>query len=376
MANKFVSSTGPIGTGDGSSEANAWSLANALSSAAAGDYVWIKNNGVYTGNFTVNCNGSNTANTHIFFIGYNDLNNCDLINHISDMDFGRAFWGGPIKPNAENCWVDVNGGGNSADVVYQNAKNNIHWRNIYFHNVNMVGVYCAYNMKNSQNCSFTKCKFEHSNINLWIDSNSTNCLIKYCYFNDCSGQNLDLGGGSYLNTFSHCVFNGGKVKMYRSIGCHSIFIGGTYGIGAYYYQNLVFNNVMYNQTSYCLAYGHNSYVGGLIEYNNIFIPATKNIPAIFRNGNGSITFSGFGCAYCINDNSILDVPYSGQNGLNVNPQFADAANNDFRSRNPLVLRGGMPNLSDNTTQIGAIMQKYQFANRGQYANPGRISIFK
>jgi hypothetical protein len=376
MANKFVSSTGPKGTGDGSSEGNAWSLANALSNAVASDYVWIKNDGVYAGTFTVNCSGSYTANTHIFFIGYNDINNCDLVNHVSDMDYGQPFWGGPLNPNAENCWVDIDGQGAAANIVYQYSKNNIHWRNVYFHNSDQISLHCAYNVRNCQNISFTKCKFRHGDINLWMDNNSTNCIIKYCYFSDYNSSNLDIGGGSYLNIFSHCVFNGGRAKIYRSVACNSIFIGGNYAVGAYYYQNIVFNNTMYNQSDYCLAYGHNSYTGGLIEYNNIFILAAKNLPAIYKNGNGSLAYSGFGCAYCVNDDSVLDNPYSGQNGLNVNPLFVNAAGNDFRPTNSLVLRGGMPDFAGNPAQIGAILQKYQFVKRWRAANPGRLSIFK
>jgi len=374
MANKFVSSAGPKGTGDGSSEENAWSLTNALTGAAAGDYVWIKNDGTYAGTFTVECSGSYTVNTHIFFIGYNDINNCDLINHISDMDYGRAYWGGPLNLNAANCWVNIES--SATNTVYQSGKNNIHWRNIGFRNNNLALGYYTYNMKSSQNCSFIKCRFEHGDINLWVDSNSTNCLIKYCYFSDYIGSNLDIGGGSYLNIFSHCVFNGGRAKMYRSIGCNSIFIGGSYAVGAFYFQNTVFNNTMYNQTSYCLGYGHNSYPGGLIEYNNIFIPVAKNVPAICSNGYGTLTYSGFGCAYCINDNSVLDTPYDGERGLNVNPHFVNPAGNDFRPTNPNVLRGGMPDFADNPGQIGAILQKCQFISKSGTANMGRLSIFR
>jgi hypothetical protein len=376
MANKFVSSTGPKGTGNGSSEENAWSLANALSNAAAGDYVWIKNDGTYAGTFTVNCSGSYTANTHIFFIGYNDINNCDLTNHISDMDYGRSFWGGPLNPNAENCWVNINGQGAAANVVYQYSKHNIHWRNIYFHNSNKQTYNCAFYLKSCSSVTFTKCKFTDGYINLWVDTNSTNSMIKYCYFSDYVASNLDIGGGSYLNIFSHCVFNGGAAKMYRSLGCHSIFIGGTYAVGAFYYQNIVFNNTMYNQSSFCLLYGHDSYAGGLIEYNNIFIPAAKNLPAIYKNGNGSLTYSGYSCAYCVNDNSVLDNPYSGENGLNVNPQFVNPANGDFRVTNPALLIGGMPDITDIPSQIGAVNGRYQFISKARAANIGRLSIFR
>ncbi|MFA5291643.1 MAG: hypothetical protein WC496_01265 [Phycisphaerae bacterium] len=376
MANKFVSSAGPKGTGDGSSEENARNLTIALTSAAAGDYVWIKNDGTYAGIFIVGCSGSYTANTHIFFIGYNDINNCDLVNHISDMDYGRGYWGGPLNPNAANCWVNIDGQGAATNVVYQYSKNNIHWRNIYFHNSNKAAYNCAFYAKSCSGTTFTKCKFTDGYMNLWVDTNSTNCMIKYCYFSDYTISNLDIGGGSYLNMFSHCVFNGGAAKIYRSTGCNSIFIGGAYAVGAFYFQNIVFNNTMYNQSSYCLAYGHDSYAGGLIEYNNIFVPAVKNVPAIYKNGYGSLAYSGFGCAYCIADNSILDTPYNGENCLNVNPQFVNIAGNDFRPTNPLLLRGGMPDFVGNPGRIGAVLQKYQFISKARAANMGRLSIFR
>ncbi|MCE5340537.1 MAG: hypothetical protein LLF92_05340 [Planctomycetaceae bacterium] len=376
MADKFISSAGPLGTGDGNSEANAWSLANALAGATAGDYVWIKNDGVYYGIFTVGCTGSYADNTHIYFIGYNNIANCDLVNHISDMDMGQTFWGGPMNPTASNCWVDIDGQGATNHVVYQYQKNNVHWRNIHFHNNSKTANYSAFYVKYCSGVTFSKCKFTDGYINLWVDTNSTSCMIKYCYFSDYGATNLDIGGGSYLNIYSHCVFNGGHAKMYRSVGCNSIFIGGNYGIGAYYYQNIVFNNTMYGQTSYCLCYGHNSYAGGLIEYNNIFIPAAKNIPAIYRNGSGSLAYSGCGCAYSVADDSVLDTPYSGEDGLNVNPQFVNAAANDFRVLNPLLLRGGMPDFTGRQTQIGAVLQQYQFTKRSAAGNPARMSIFK
>lgn len=376
MADKFVSSTGPCGTGNGSSEANAWSFANALANAAAGDYVWVKNDGVYSGTFNVGCSGSYTDNTHIYFIGYNNLANCDLVNHISDMDIGQPFWAGPMNPTAPNCWVDVNGQGAVNHIVNQYQKHNIHWRNFYFHNNSKTATYGAFCARGCNGVTFTKCKFCDGYINLIVDMNCTNCMIKHCYFSSYAVTNLDIGGGSYHNIYSHCVFNGGQVKMYRAVGCNSLFIGGNYGIGAYYFQNTAFNNTMYNQVMYCMAYGHNSYSGGLIEYNNIFIPAAKNLPAIYRNGSGTLVYSGYGCAYCLNENAVLDTPYAGQAGLNVNPNFANPAANDFRPRNPLVLRGGMPDFAGKNTQIGAVIQQYQFAKRSTAGNPARMAIFK
>jgi hypothetical protein len=378
MANKFVSSTGPKGTGDGSSEQNAWSLANALSNAAADDYVWIKNDGVYAGTFTVNCSGSYTANTHIFFIGYNDINNCDLINHISDMDYGGSFWGGPLNPNAVNCWVNIDGQGAAGNIVYQYAKHNIHWRNTHFHNTNGLSGSNAYECRSSRNTTWTKCKFTNAYYGLYPEQLCQNILADYCYFeNDIRGCHFGTG---YHSAIRNCVMvipagNVGLI-MYDTLCENSIFIGGSYAIGAQYNRNTVRNCILYNQTSYCAAYGHSTYVSGLIEFNNIYSPLTKNLPAIYKEAAGSIAYGGHSCAYSIADDSLLDTPYDGENAINANPMLVDPDNMDFRPTNPAVLRGGRGGIDNNPAQIGAIFQKYQFANRSRAANPGRISIFK
>jgi hypothetical protein len=376
MANRFVSSTGPKGTGSGDSEANAWSLSYALTNAFAGDYVWIKNDGAYMGTFTVGCSGVQNDNTHIYFIGYNNIENCELANHISDMDYGRAFWGGPLNSNSLNCWVNIDGNGAATHVVYQYQKNNIHWRNIHFHNTNKSANNCSFYAKNCNNISFTKCKFTDSYINLWVDTSSMNAQIKNCYFENYTAANMDITSGSSLIFVSQSVFNGGGLKMNKSICSYNIFIGGSFGIGAYSYQNIAFNNTLYNQSSHCIGYGHNLYPGSLTEYNNIFIPAARNVPAIFKSGAGCLTFSGYGCAYCVAEDCVLDVPYAGEGVFNINPKFVNSASNDFRVLNPEILRGGMPDFAGNPTQIGAVIQKYQFAKRARIANPARLSIIR
>ncbi|HAL45742.1 MAG: hypothetical protein A2Y12_10810 [Planctomycetes bacterium GWF2_42_9] len=376
MANIFVSSTGPKGTGNGINEANAMDLANALSLVTAGDYVWIKNDGVYYGNFVVGCSGSYNDNTHIYFIGYNNIENCDFVNHISDMDFGQPFWGGPSKPNSANCWVNINGNGAADNVVYQYQKHNIHWRNIHFNNTSKTSGASAYYVKYTYGTTFTKCKFTDSYINLWIDLNSASCVINCCYFGNYTSVNMDITTGSNLIFIINSVFQGGQLRMFKSMCFNNIFIGGNYAVGAHAYQNIVFNNTMYDQTSYCLGYGHASYVCHLMEYNNVFVPASKSVPTIYKSSNGTMTFSGYGNAYCVRDNSILDTPYVGLHGLNVNPQFVNADGNDFRILNPAILRGGMPDYTGQRGQIGAGAQEYQFSKRSATANRARLSVIK
>ena len=65
-----------------------------------------------------------------------------------------------------------------------------------------------------------------------------------------------------------------------------------------------------------------------------------------------------------------------QNCIEEDPQFVDAANGDFRPRNPAVLRGGKPDINGNPTQMGAILQKYQFGDRERIANMARLRIIR
>jgi len=377
MANKFVSAYAS-GAFNGSDEAHPWTLTQALASAAVGDYVWIKDDRAYTTGcpWTLWVGGSYANNTHIYFIGYHNSANCDFVNHISDMDYGQPYWGGPLNPSAVNCWVDINGSDTANSVLWFDSRDNVHFRNLYFHNTNRAsGNYAVY-VENSKGVTFTKCKFADSYINLYFET-CYSCLVEYCYFNDFASENFNPYTASGANhIISNCVFNGGTITIYRSSVYGSLFIGGVYGLRTYNYNN-AFNNVFYGQTSYGISYGHNTFQGGLIEHNNIFVPATKAVLGIYKAGDGSLTYSGYGCAYCLAAPAgVLDVPYAGENALNVDPQFMNPAGNDFRPRNPLVLRGGKPDFAGNPAQIGAILQKYQFANRSRAANPGRLSIFK
>jgi hypothetical protein len=292
------------------------------------------------------------------------------------MDLGQPFWAGPLKPNSVNCWVDINGNGTSDNVMYQYQKNNIHWRNINFTNTNKTANACAFCLKYVSGTTFTKCKFTDSYVNLWVDMNSTNNMINYCYFSSYTGANMDITNGSNLIHIVNSVFQGGQLRMSKSMCCNNIFIGGSYAIGANSYQNIIFNNTMHGQTLYCIGYGHASSTCQLIEYNNVFVPASKTLPIIYKVGNGVLTFSGHGNAYCIADNSILNAPYGGMHGLNVNPEFVNVIANDFRILNPAVLRGGMADCAGRRGQMGAEIQEYQFSKRSSTANMARLSIIK
>jgi parallel beta-helix repeat protein len=95
--------------------------------------------------------------------------------------------------------------------------------------------------------------------------------------------------------------------------------------------------------------------------------------AFKRTGNAVLYISR-----CASHNNNLNYPsvYIGEGNLETDPQFADADEGDFRPRNPEVLRGGMTDTNGNATQMGAIIQAYQFARRARMVNHGRLSIIQ
>lgn len=86
-------------------------------------------------------------------------------------------------------------------------------------------------------------------------------------------------------------------------------------------------------------------------------------------------------AYCCSHGNTsgqfsLPVALPEMNSIEEDPLFKDAAGGDFRPRNPAVLRGGKLDVKGNPTQMGAILQKYQFARRARAANLGKLQIIR
>ncbi len=138
--------------------------------------------------------------------------------------------------------------------------------------------------------------------------------------------------------------------------------------------------------------GYGGVAYGCVAYNNGI--STSN-PAFSFGGYGSVAVNCIALANqgeafkrsdnavpyiscCASHNNNLNYPsvYIGENNLEVDPQFADADNGDFRPRNPRVLRGGIQDINGNVTQMGAIIQAYQFPKRARMVNHGRLSIVR
>jgi len=227
--------------------------------------------------------------------------------------------------------------------------------------------------------NFINCKFSFCSYGLYAPTyNNRNLYIYKCEF-------LNNSSYDFYSLVSMLIMAGNRFKS----ACPAIFttLGGVIrGCIFEYTQNsgtaVTINGhitmrgdaVITNCTFYCTgtggvtAIGCNNMVGPVITNNIIYLaqPGTDYPISAVR-----INYEDYNCT-----NATVHL-LAGSHSLNAtDPQFADAANGNFRSRNPLVLRGGMPDFSNNPGQIGAVLQKYQFAKRWQAANPARISIFK
>jgi hypothetical protein len=152
------------------------------------------------------------------------------------------------------------------------------------------------------------------------------------------------------------------------------------GVGVYVHSTnaaVVSNCIFYNVT-YGISVAHAN--AALVEYNNVFMVAVKTTGKAINRTGGGIAYSDYSCLWALDGAPSASARWGGsgkpEHAIEEDPDFIDAANGNFRPRNPNVLRGGKPDIVDNVTQMGAIMQKYQFARRAKAANLGRLQIVR
>ena len=120
----------------------------------------------------------------------------------------------------------------------------------------------------------------------------------------------------------------------------------------------------------------------MIAFNNIF--ALNPTAIAFSTTLGAMLYNDYNC-FIESDGTPLtvgshesgyEVPVKGAHSVEADPDFVDAANGDFRVRNPPLLRGGRPGPDGRAAVIGAIGQEYQFAARARMGNAGRMTIIE
>jgi hypothetical protein len=154
-----------------------------------------------------------------------------------------------------------------------------------------------------------------------------------------------------------------------------------YSVGVYsnqYDTFLVIRNCVFYDIDDCIKLDDPE--ARLVQFNNIFMLHTAATGKIINRVYGAIKYSDYSCAWAIDGAPAAADRWGnigiGANSIEQDPQFVDAANGDFRPRNPNVLRGGKPDIADNVTEIGVVLQKYRFARRAKAANLGRLQIIR
>jgi len=357
--------------------------------------VYTNKDETFTGKLTIPVTGSVSNNVSVRIIGFKTTP--------GDMSYGGDYYGGALDAlrqdesmtlkNSSADWVEWSGGGTlTDDLILIDGKGCLVFENIWFKNTsgnNNDGIAFA---NNPTDCAFINCIFD--GVYSAISGFAYEVALIDCYF---GATRLSTGVSLIFNSgiIDSCVFNGsdrasnpGVCAIIRHDNViNSICYGGTIGFQTSTLLGMgVSNCIFYNQTTTCISMQNGHFITGS---SNIFSPAAANDYAIRMEGvaKGSIssTFS-HNCVYSVTAASQLthhcyntgntSQDYKLPDSVEENPLFVDVANADFRPRNANVLRGGRPGISGSEGQIGALQQKYQFAQRAGTGNPARLSIFK
>ena len=321
--------------------------------------------------------GDKTKNTFKKIVGFN--------TSPGDMNYGGTYYQSPLEilqaGSIDNTKTLLFDGNDDDNTIFEIDQNNIILEN--FHCYNSGNAVAITFTGTPQNIVFRNCRFSYSNF--VFASAADSVLVDSCFATNLTGNHYQLSGDS--NIVLNCVsdISAGKIFVVvatvegsQVIGC--IAVGGARGIRVFTCNIIAANNTFYNQTSYGIDLT-GAQAG--IAFNNIFDLASGAV-GLYVEAAGSYSYNDYNC-FIESDGTPLtvggngsgyEVPVKGSHSVQVDPDFVDAANGDFRVRNPLVLRGGRPGSNGKATVIGAIGQEYRFAERGRMMNPGRMTILR
>jgi len=235
-----------------------------------------------------------------------------------------------------------------------------------------------------RNCKSTGCKYGVYSDTVYIRGIS----IIGGHYSSATGPALYFAGCRWVNvldaeltgSLAGALIDGDVVGILLIDGC-VLHKTGNY-FGGVYTDNwdtfLIISNCVFYNIDDCIRL--NDAESRLVQYNNVFVLHTASTGKIINRMVGAIKYSDYGCAWAIDGAPAAPGRWGGtglpEHSIEQDPQFVDADNGDFRPRNPNVLRGGKPDIADNETEMGAILQKYQFARRAKAANLGRLQIIR
>ena len=292
---------------------------------------------------------------------------------------------------AVGSYVTIDGNGQSCHCIYVDAIVNVEFRHIYAKDANSSATY--YGFRYSGDAATTY--YGH----ILRDCKSTGC--KCGIGTSYRLHNLFVEGGYYESSVSYAINTASIMQLFnvvckcvnystmyvwsaafRADGC--VFCSGPTSAGiliggaseSITIVNCIFYDVAKGIEINCSGYDRS----GLVEFNNICVLHAKATSKFINRILGSIAYSDYSCLWASDGAPSASGRWGGsgkpEHAIEEDPDFIDAANGNFRPRNPNVLRGGKPDIADNATEMGAVLQKYQFARRAKAANFGRLQIVR
>ena len=192
---KYVTVTGG-GLHDGSSEANAWTLAEAVSNYAAGDRLNVKA-GTYTVATTVTFGTSGTASSPIAWRGYKAT--------IGDLDTQ------PTTQRVAGTDVPLFTSTNTSTAAFANSGSYQRFENLFFRSVTANNTF---SLNSYDYIHFVRCTIEHTNAGPWrciFGDAAEYITFVDCYFkhNGSTHECVYAYAQSGQWNFTRCVFDGG-----------------------------------------------------------------------------------------------------------------------------------------------------------------------
>jgi len=144
------------------------------------------------------------------------------------------------------------------------------------------------------------------------------------------------------------------------------------------YGAVIIRNCVFYDVGRGIRINHND--ATLIEDNNIYVVHDKDDGLAIKRDIGTIIYSDYSCLWALDGTPSTSGRWGGdgkpEHAIEEDPDLIDAANGNFRPRKPNVLRGGKPDIAGNATEMGAVLQEYEFARRAKAANLGRLQIIR
>lgn len=286
---------------------------------------------------------------------------------------------------ADGLFVTIDANNKACDCINVDQVDNIEFRHIYAYNTG--GSFSGYNFDKTANhygFILKECKATDSSYAVTVQSNAVRSFF--------------VVGGTYsasvISLYMKSIF-GGSIQGVNAYSTGSyVFYLGYYGVpvkdciirsngsSAGIYTSSVnsptiTNCVFYNVTD-CISISSSTMA--LVEYNNIFVVAAKASGKAINRMAGGIAYSDYSCLWALDGAPSASGRWGGdgkpEHAIEEDPDLIDAANGNFRPRKPNVLRGGKPDIAGNTTEMGAVLQEYEFARRAKAANLGRMQIIR